>query len=658
MIYDRNPKNESPYVSVNTLIRPKSKRHKEISPAPPYALEEQKEQAPSTDIPLTVMPLRETFSSHAISRPDDPAELEADRVSEEVSSQNSIDLLRKEQQEQPAIRKKASDRKEPNFIPTQQMDNLNGGNPLSNTDRDFFESRFGSDFSNLKVHTDSKANETAEAINARAYTNGNDIVFAKGEYQPGTNEGKKLIAHELTHVIQQRESGSLNVKPIQRQANEKEYTITSSQGNVIKVGTAVTYDFSENIPEGADFTWVIENDPNTYAAFLKDNPELLQRYTGNANKRKMEAIARIPGTHTIRVDITKDGQYINSAVYKQIVLPESASEEDILLRTLYQEPSVNASRLQPGTTKVTPEVAFNILENLSKNQPPFKPELGKGGCSWFVTEGNPYTSVNPAKNIDIPVELNRTSQPIIFDESKLAEIFDRISSDSKFAEQMESKYREINKIPVDKPLTSKQQKTLKWLIKGDGEKGGAAEAKMWEEVGRQVKQSKEGVGEVILKNSRFSEGSNGKFLVVADANKIQVKGGMEAVINSLKNNGLEAPSVISEAARLEFIRVRNVGRVLSVFKWGGRIFLVVGIASDLYRIYKAEDRFLTTVKVVGGWTGATIMGGIFATWFTPADTAGPGAWVAHGVGTLIAGGIGYFLGSETAAYVYKIIITE
>jgi hypothetical protein len=97
------------------------------------------------------------------------------------------------------------------------------------------------------------------------------------------------------------------------------------------VGTAVTYIFNGNIPKGADFTWVIENDPNTYAIFKNTNPGLLERYEGNTNKRKMEAIARIPGTHTIRVDITKGGQYITSVIYKQTVVSEFTPEHQQII---------------------------------------------------------------------------------------------------------------------------------------------------------------------------------------------------------------------------------------------------------------------------------------------------------------------------------------
>jgi hypothetical protein len=77
------------------------------------------------------------------------------------------------------------------------------GRPLDSPTRGFMESRFGHDFSRVRVHTDGHAAESARDVSARAYTVGNDIVFDQGEYSPHTHEGQSLIAHELTHVVQQ-----------------------------------------------------------------------------------------------------------------------------------------------------------------------------------------------------------------------------------------------------------------------------------------------------------------------------------------------------------------------------------------------------------------------------------------------------------------------
>lgn len=77
------------------------------------------------------------------------------------------------------------------------------GQPLDATTRAFMEPRFGHDFSRVRVHTDERAASSAEAVNALAYTVGNDIVFGAKRYAPTSQEGKSLIAHELTHTIQQ-----------------------------------------------------------------------------------------------------------------------------------------------------------------------------------------------------------------------------------------------------------------------------------------------------------------------------------------------------------------------------------------------------------------------------------------------------------------------
>lgn len=78
-----------------------------------------------------------------------------------------------------------------------------GGQPLPLAVRAFFEPRFGLDFSQVKVHNDARASASASAVNAMAYTVGRDIVFGAGQYAPETSSGRYLLAHELTHVIQQ-----------------------------------------------------------------------------------------------------------------------------------------------------------------------------------------------------------------------------------------------------------------------------------------------------------------------------------------------------------------------------------------------------------------------------------------------------------------------
>jgi len=77
------------------------------------------------------------------------------------------------------------------------------GSPLSGTTKDFMESRFGTNFSNVNIHTCSYASQLSNQLNAKAFTIGNDIYFNEGKYQPESSDGKHLLAHELTHTVQQ-----------------------------------------------------------------------------------------------------------------------------------------------------------------------------------------------------------------------------------------------------------------------------------------------------------------------------------------------------------------------------------------------------------------------------------------------------------------------
>jgi hypothetical protein len=78
-----------------------------------------------------------------------------------------------------------------------------GGNAMDKNTKQEMESGFGANFSNVNIHTDSKAVEMSEQLGAQAFTHGNDVYFNKGKYNPDSKEGKHLLAHELTHTIQQ-----------------------------------------------------------------------------------------------------------------------------------------------------------------------------------------------------------------------------------------------------------------------------------------------------------------------------------------------------------------------------------------------------------------------------------------------------------------------
>ncbi len=113
-----------------------------------------------------------------------------------------------------------------------QIDSTKGsGNAMEAPTKSFMESRFGTDFSNVNIHTGNDASQLSKDLNAQAFTVGNDIYFNEGKYAPESSEGKHLLAHELTHTIQQSEknknatSTNYNAPGIQRFTDDAHHII-------------------------------------------------------------------------------------------------------------------------------------------------------------------------------------------------------------------------------------------------------------------------------------------------------------------------------------------------------------------------------------------------------------------------------------------------
>ena len=151
-----------------------------------------------------------------ISQPQDLYEQEADRVAEEVM-QTPAQTGKNLKTSLPTIQRlSTNDGQQENVPPIVQEVLGSPGQPLDQATRTFIEPRFGHDFSRVRVHMDAVAAESARAVNARAYTVGNDLVFGAGQYRPETDTGLNLLAHELTHTVQQGQVGGSTVPVIQR----------------------------------------------------------------------------------------------------------------------------------------------------------------------------------------------------------------------------------------------------------------------------------------------------------------------------------------------------------------------------------------------------------------------------------------------------------
>jgi Domain of unknown function (DUF4157) len=177
----------------------------------------------------------------AINQPNDPYEQEADAVADKVVQRKRMSpkffspavvqrtcagceeeqLQRKEQEEELTgnlpVMLKASGAATDNGVSGLEstLNNTKGtGNNLHPNVRREMETGIGADFEQVKIHTDGKAVQMSESLNAKAFTYGNDIYFNQGQYNPEADSGKHLLAHELTHVVQQ--NNGLNRKMVQR----------------------------------------------------------------------------------------------------------------------------------------------------------------------------------------------------------------------------------------------------------------------------------------------------------------------------------------------------------------------------------------------------------------------------------------------------------
>jgi hypothetical protein len=105
------------------------------------------------------------------------------------------------------------------------IDGLSGGSRLSSSERAFFEPRFGHAFDRVRIHHDTAADRAAKSVGARAFTLGSDIAFARGEYSPGSAEGRALLAHELVHVIQQGDGETMLSRKGNARKHEKAHAL-------------------------------------------------------------------------------------------------------------------------------------------------------------------------------------------------------------------------------------------------------------------------------------------------------------------------------------------------------------------------------------------------------------------------------------------------
>ncbi|MBX3001192.1 MAG: DUF4157 domain-containing protein [Caldilineaceae bacterium] len=144
-----------------------------------------------------------------------------------------------------------------------------GGKPLDDNVRGSMEQGFGADFSAVRVHTGGRADALNRSLNAKAFTVGNDVFFGKGQYNPGSSSGKQLLAHELTHTVQQGAAGvqrQIRNPLVQRYKDlTSGYTLPSKQTQLDnKMFTSHSIDpvAKDSFEEGVEWEYFTDSDPN------------------------------------------------------------------------------------------------------------------------------------------------------------------------------------------------------------------------------------------------------------------------------------------------------------------------------------------------------------------------------------------------------------
>lgn len=507
-----------------------------------------------------------------------------------------------------------------------------GGNPLPPEILARMERAFGHDFSHVRIHTGAQVASAAEALNAHAFAIGPDIYFGGGELAPGTAQGDHLLAHELQHIVQ---------------ADEGRLPGASGPGLSVSSPTDVHEVEAERVAGEVvgELSVGLGTDAHGSAAM---EPGLgLGAASGSALASDQISLNAVePSTAPKDQDSseTEDGgdSDVNLA-FVCYLAGKGAGPPKIL------------GDFSTGSAKVTTDVAESILKNMADSGSGFKPELGKGGASWFISEGDPHVGIKAQSNVGIDVKIDTSSKPLVIGDAELKDIYGTIekqyTNNGSLSMEQAAAERYKNFKGIKGELTKSQKRSALKALKT------AIESKMWDVVGGKAKSSPSGMVQVVLNNSEFSLGGNGKILAVADGGKIQIPGGMKSVINSLEAAGGKVEPYVREAAERLHGKLGVGGKLLSVVKWGGRVLLVVAISADVIKIIYAEDRYKETVKVAGGWAGGAFAAGAVE-FFWPANFAGPLGTVAYVVVIFAAGGVGYLIGSETAGAVYELVVVD
>ena len=241
--------------------------HANTQPAPVWAPALTRQQAWGNQALQRLLRTRAIQAKLTVNQPSDPYEQEADRVAEQVMRMpdNPADPAEATPDAKPLVQRRVTGVSQTGTATAPPIVHevlASSGRPLDTATRAFFEPRFGHDFGNVRVHTDEKAAASARSVDAEAYTVGNNIVFGEGRYAPTGIAGRELIAHEMTHAVQQMPDRAIQAT---QSGVESTSNITLSSPTFLarrpaeETGRPTNLDFQDEIQEAIATFESIEN---------------------------------------------------------------------------------------------------------------------------------------------------------------------------------------------------------------------------------------------------------------------------------------------------------------------------------------------------------------------------------------------------------------
>ena len=336
-----------------------------------------------------------------IGAPNDKYEQEADRIANQIMRMPESEVQQQvepEKEGEESLQTNCSSSEVPEMSPeiaaSIQGVQQNAGQPLPPNIRALMEPRFGHNFSQVRIHTGSSASAATRIVNARAFTIGRDIVFGANQYAPSTEKGKRLLAHELTHTIQQNPQKYQSLGTADdlsaRQAHEAVNSMVNHKRQIVTVhpaslqlqracGSDAIGSVGGCIGVGGQDLDVGSSSDNLYL-FIKDCDE----FKPNEEMRLQEFARTILETETVEVhgfaseegDIAFNNNLSCARAQKAAAVVARESASDI---TFYQHGATPGARDDRRSAVITTVPASNteveIEEEQSKEEPPQEKNL-------------------------------------------------------------------------------------------------------------------------------------------------------------------------------------------------------------------------------------------------------------------------------------------